>query len=285
MAVNSIEGATKLKHLRMRGAALPAALLMLLLVGAIAQDGGKGPDSRKEAREKRRQEHEERANADGPDLHHGVREMRSTPEDREARHTASALFAALIEPRTPKEVSFPLSEEDEAKFHASREGLMEWAVTAAGKHDLRSKKVKSQLRDKTTSNHDATRKILVEAVNKGATLQQARVGLIIAQFDALPEQAKTNALEKSKLRMAKMPQGAREKARNRQLSKHNEEKEQLKALATGKHVLLGLAVSILDAALQDVCRRDQEGLQRMSVLPGGAGECESSACVAPAFRR
>ena len=158
----------------MRGAALPAALLMLLLVGAIAQDGGKGPDSRKEAKEKRRQEHEERANADGPDLLHGVREMRSTPEDREARHTASALFAALIEPKTPKEIQFPLSEDDEAKFHASREGLMEWVLSAARQHDLLNSEVRAQLRDKTKRNQQATREMLVDAVNKGATLQQVR---------------------------------------------------------------------------------------------------------------
>ena len=60
---------------------------------------------------------------------------------------------------------------------------------------------------------------------------QARVGLIISQFEALPEQAKVDALANSNARRAKMPAGARDKARSRQLAKHEEEKEQLKALS------------------------------------------------------
>merc|ERR1712205_30914 len=70
---------------------------------------------------------------------------------------------------------------------------------------------KKSLREKTTSNQEETRKLLVAAVKAGKTLQQARVGLIIAQFEALDP---------------------RDKASNRQLEKHKEELAQLSALKT-----------------------------------------------------
>ena len=136
-----------------------AALLLLLLVSARAKDTGE--DAKMRAQEPKE--------PGLPPLH--ARDRR-TPEEMEERRKASALFAALIEPKTPKEIQFPLTEEDEAKFHASREGLMEWVVSAARQHDLLNSEVRAQLRDKTKRNQQATREMLVQAVNKGATLQQ-----------------------------------------------------------------------------------------------------------------
>lgn len=138
-----------------------AALLLLLLVSACAKDTGEDANMRAQ----------EPKEPGPPPLH--ARDRR-TPEEMEERRKASALFAALIEPKTPKEIQFPLSEDDEAKFHASREGLMEWVLSAARQHDLLNSEVRAQLRDKTKRNQQATREMLVDAVNKGATLQQVR---------------------------------------------------------------------------------------------------------------
>lgn len=158
---------------------------------------------------------------------------RFSPEMMEDRRKASALFAAIVLPKAPKSVTFPLSEEDTLKFHAAREGLMEWVHTESKQYDLSNKDTKQSLRDKTTGNQEQTRKLLVDAVVKsGMTLQQARVGLIVAQFEALDANTQKEALAKGKERMDKMPAGARDKAANRQLTKHNEELDQLKALKT-----------------------------------------------------
>ena len=64
---------------------------------------------------------------------------------------------------------------------------------------------------------EETRKLLVAAVKAGKTLQQARVGLIIAQFEALDPKVQEEATKKGKERMEKMPAGARDKASNRQV--------------------------------------------------------------------
>lgn len=54
--------------------------------------------------------------------------------------------------QTPKDVSFPLSEEDRLKFHAAREGLMEYAHSASKHFDLKNEDTKKTLRQKTADN-------------------------------------------------------------------------------------------------------------------------------------
>lgn len=136
--------------------------------------------------------------------------------------------------QVPKDVTFPLSEEDNLKFHASREGLMDWVLAQSKQYDLLNHNTKKLLREKTTSNQDKTREFLITAVKAGKTLQQARVGLIIAQFEGLDAKTQEAALDKGRERLEKMPPGARDKAAARQLSKHQQELVEIKELKTDK---------------------------------------------------
>lgn len=54
--------------------------------------------------------------------------------------------------QTPKDVSFPLSEENRLKFHAAREELMEYAHSESKNFDLKNEDTKKTLRQKTTDN-------------------------------------------------------------------------------------------------------------------------------------
>ena len=62
---------------------------------------------------------------------------------------------------------------------------------------------------------------------------QARTGLVIAQFEALPEKARADALARAKERRDKSPKGNMERVRERQQARHDKEKEQLAALDSG----------------------------------------------------
>jgi hypothetical protein len=159
-------------------------------------------------------------------------QARMTPDDMENRKKSSAIFAAVIEPTTIKDVTFPLSDEDNLKFHSAREGLMQHAASKAKEHDLNNAETKKKLREATRSNQEKTRQLLVAAVKAGKTLQQSRVGLIIAQFEALSETEQKEAIAKTKERIEKMPAGARDKAMNRQQEKHKEELSQIQSLKT-----------------------------------------------------
>jgi len=109
---------------------------------------------------------------------------------------------------------------------------MEHVRSESKGYDLKNEDTKKSLREKTTSNQEETRKILLEAVKSGKSLQQARVGLIIAQFEKLDPKVQEEALKKGKARFEKMPAGARDKTTNRQLEKHKEELAQLSAMKT-----------------------------------------------------
>lgn len=155
-----------------------------------------------------------------------------TPDDMQNRKKSSAIFAAIIEPRTPKDVTFPLSEEDSLKFHSAREGLMQHATIKAKDYDLNNADTKKTLRETTRANQEKTRQLLVASVKAGKSLQQSRVGLIIAQFEALSETEQKDSMAKTKERLEKMPAGARDKAMNRQQEKHKEELSQIQSLKT-----------------------------------------------------
>ena len=127
----------------------------------------------------------------------GNRNMEKAKERMEAyranpskKQKSAGLFAALVVPPAElKEVTMPLSEEDQAKFLASREGLLDYVVKESDNYDLDKAETRSTLRDKMKENQAKTRDLLVSAVvNKGYTLQQARMGLILAQFDKLDPQ-------------------------------------------------------------------------------------------------
>ena len=153
---------------------VPVLVLLLLVAVAHAQDSkGAGPSS---SEKDERVFFKKKSRAAKTEA--GRERLQLTPEEREERRKASALYAALVEPRTPKEIAFPMSEEDAAKFHASREGLMESVRVDARNYDLSDDKVRKELRDKTTANQEAVRKLLVEAVNKGATLLQVTYAML-----------------------------------------------------------------------------------------------------------
>jgi len=98
-----------------------------------------------------------------------------------------ALFEAIIEPTAPKNISFPMDPEDELTFHASKECLMAYVKQQAHEFDLKDATVKAALRERVLANHEKATDLLVEAVTKnGMTLQQARVGMLVAQVENLP---------------------------------------------------------------------------------------------------
>ena len=96
------------------------------------------------------------------------------------------LFTALVEPKPPKNVTFPLEEQDDIEFHASREALMEWLKAQVKKYDLQDPHVKKALRDKVVIYQKKTQELLLAAVAEGKTLQQARIGMMIAHFESQP---------------------------------------------------------------------------------------------------
>ncbi len=234
-----------------RSVFLGAALLTLVVLAAAAppldKEQGKDNKDKAEAAKKKataegmKRERSKGWNKDGmkgpprPDMNDRLKrgpKERMTPEAIAERRKASALFSAIIEPRTPKDVSFPLSEEDNLKFHSAREGLMDHVVKKVKDYDLQNADTKKQLRETTQANQEKGRKLLVAAIKAGKTLQQSRVGLIIAQFEALDADEQKAALAKGKERLDKMPAGARDKALNRQQEKHKEELAQIQALGT-----------------------------------------------------
>ena len=90
---------------------VPVLVLLLFVAVAHAQDSkGPGPSS---SEKEKRGFFKEKSRAAKREA--GRERLQLTPEEREERRKASALYAALVEPRTPKEIAFPLSEEDAAK--------------------------------------------------------------------------------------------------------------------------------------------------------------------------
>jgi hypothetical protein len=126
-------------------------------------------------------------------------------DDMQNRKKSSPIFAAIIEPWNPKNVTFPLSEEDNVKFHTAREGLMQHATCKAKDFDLNNAEAKKKLRKATRANHEKMRQLLVASVKAGKSLQQSRVGLIIAQFEALNETEQKEAIAKTKKLLEKRP--------------------------------------------------------------------------------
>jgi len=91
---------------------------------------------------------------------------------------------------------------------------------------------KKDLRVKTKGNQEKTLEILLEAVKGGMTVQEARMGMVIAQFEALDDATKKEAMEKAKQRQDRMPSGARTKMNERLELKNKKERDQLTALKT-----------------------------------------------------
>jgi hypothetical protein len=155
-----------------------------------------------------------------------------TPDEVNKRKKWFAIFAAIVEPPTPKNVTFPLSEEDNLKFHSAREGLMQHASSKAKDYDLNNADTKKKLRESTRANQEKMRQLLLASVKAGKSLQQSRVGLIVAQFEALNETEQKEAMAKAKKHFEQMPPGARDKAMHRQTESHKRELAQIQSLRT-----------------------------------------------------
>jgi len=62
----------------------------------------------------------------------------------------------MVPPTTPKDVTFPLSDDDFHKMYAAagtHGGLMTWVKENSKGYDLKSPDAKNSLRKKTTDNH------------------------------------------------------------------------------------------------------------------------------------
>jgi hypothetical protein len=109
-----------------------------------------------------------------------------------------SLFTALVEPKPPKNVTFPLEEQDDIEFHASREALIEWLKAQVNKYDLQDPHVKKALRDKVVIYQKKTQELILAAIAEGKTLQQARIGMMIAHFESLPWDIQQRGMEQGK---------------------------------------------------------------------------------------
>ncbi|EKX55230.1 hypothetical protein GUITHDRAFT_149734 [Guillardia theta CCMP2712] len=162
-------------------------------------------------------------------------QQKKADEKTPPRHNhrqAATLYMAIIEPKYPKKVTFPLSDEDDLKFHAARDALMEHVRGEADQYDLNDHAVKAKLRGKTLTNQDQVQQHMIKAVQDGMTMQEARIGMIIAQFEDLPKDKQEAALQKAKEHRDRIPAGTREKVMQRMADRNREEREQLNGMAT-----------------------------------------------------
>lgn len=113
------------------------------------------------------------------------------------------MFMALVEPVEPVKISFPLSEEVRLKFSAARDGLMQSVRKQSTSMDTTKDESKAELRSKTTSNQEKTLAILLAAVKGGMTVQEARMGMVIAQFEKLSDTEKEEAMKKATTRQVR----------------------------------------------------------------------------------
>jgi hypothetical protein len=135
-----------------------------------------------------------------PELNHPLTEEPPMPQSGTA-----SMFMALVEPAEPVKVSFPLSDEDRVKFSAARDGLMKSVKKQSSSMDTKKEDTKAELRRKTTDNQEKTLAILLKAVKGGMTVQEARMGMVIAQFEKLSDQEKEDAIKKATARQVGCP--------------------------------------------------------------------------------
>jgi len=173
------------------------------------------------------------ASADGMDRRKTFagRASAMNQDKNEFRGTAG-MFMAIVEPVKPVKVNFPLDDATKLKFAAARDGLMQSVRAQTKNFNMQDDAVREELRSKTRSNQDNTLKILVEAVQKGSTVQEARMGIVIAQFDALDEETKKSAYARATSRAERIPEATKAKMSERLNSKNAMEKQQLSVLKT-----------------------------------------------------
>ena len=143
------------------------------------------------------------------------------------------LFTALVEPKPPKNVTFPLEEQDDIEFHASREALIEWLKAQVEKYDLQDPHVRQALRDKVVIYQKKTQELLLAAVAEGKTLQQARIGMMIAHFESLPWDIQQRGMEQGKhVVTERTPKDTRKHGADRALAVHERELAEIRKLKT-----------------------------------------------------
>jgi len=135
---------------------------------------------------------------------------------------------AILEPLDPVDVEIPFTEDVELKYIASREGLMRRARQLRTARDKGLETAKKN--ELNTQNQQRTLETLQAAVRRGKTMQTARIGMIIAQFDALPREMRETALHNARKKIKDMPDVQRERMTQRMLVAEEQEVAALRGL-------------------------------------------------------
>jgi len=202
--------------------------------GRDANGNKLSPEERKANKEAKRAER--RAEKDG----HGGGKGRHGNMDRNMeRNKAMALFPAMLTPVAPKKVDIPLSESDSIIYHASKDALMAFAAAKGKDIDMEKDEDKTKLRADVTTNNQKAQELVLAAVKGGMSVQQATVGIALAQMEELqktnPEMYKEH-MEKSKAQMEKMSAEKKTKMNTRMETRHTSEKKKIEELGTPEKV-------------------------------------------------
>jgi len=81
---------------------------------------------------------------------------------------------------------------------------------------------------------ERTLDILIGAVRGGMTVQEARIGTSLAQFELLPAKLKERALAAAREKLDRMPVEQREAVRRHLRERNEREREQLEAMSDGE---------------------------------------------------
>ena len=132
------------------------------------------------------------------------------------------IYNSMVPPTSPKKIRLPLSDDDELKFVCAREALQELVKQEASVTvDVRDKGTKDSVLAKSGRHEGELHNHLLHAIKDGMTLQEAKIGMVIAQFESLDAELQRKALEQGKARIEKMPEDAKKRMRHN-LMVHNE---------------------------------------------------------------
>ncbi|EKX44370.1 hypothetical protein GUITHDRAFT_109819 [Guillardia theta CCMP2712] len=126
---------------------------------------------------------------------------------RVSKQEAVFLFTALNPPVQPREVTFPLSEEEFVRLLASREALVETAEQELREGKLTSAAMRKNLMMEADANQRERRDILLQHCSRGRSLHATSIGMALAQFDLLAEEVQEKAIMRARENIDSMPPG------------------------------------------------------------------------------
>eukprot|EP00960_Hanusia_phi_P038802 753607-Hanusia_phi.AAC.2 len=147
----------------------------------------------------------------------------------EGPQDAMHIYNSIVQPTSPKKIRLPLSDEDELKFVCAREALQELLKQEAEGLDIRDKGTKDSVLAKAGRHEGAVHNHLLQAVKDGMTLQEARIGMIIAQFESLDAELQRKALEQGRVRVERLPEDAKKRMRHNLMVHNDIERVELEA--------------------------------------------------------